>query len=138
VKGDKIRYKKNYKYVLEDDATCMTGICPPKSLVWKWGILSENGAATIYRNYPWDGPSGPMPDIRSAMRPSLWHDWFYEMLRLTLLPLSFKPQIDDLLHNMCVEDGMHHVLAELVEETVENFGASSADPAAQHEILEAP
>ena len=133
-----IRYREGFKYVLEDDTTRLTNVCPTVSIAWKWGILSSTGAATILHDYPWDGPSGPMPDIDSAMEPSLFHDWFYQMIRLGLLHKSFKPQIDDLLHRMCVDAGMVHVLAEIVEEAVENFGDSSVDPSAEHPILEAP
>lgn len=133
-----IRYRKGYKYVLEDDSTCMTGICPPKSIAWKWGLLSVNGAATILHAYAWDGASGGMLDVKSIMRGTLYHDWFYQMIRLGLLDISFKEKIDDLLHNMCVEDGMIHFVAEGVEEAVSHFGDSSVDPAAEHRVSEAP
>jgi hypothetical protein len=138
MKGDKIRYKCGYKYQLVEDYTVATGITIPKSIATDWMILSENGILTIKAGYAWDGASGPTFDTPSSMRGSLVHDALYQLMRLGLLPISYREKADDLLHDICVEDGMIHLRAELWEEAVSHFAAGSADPKSEREVLEAP
>jgi hypothetical protein len=138
MKGDKIKYRKGYKYVLAADYTLFTGITPPKSLVFKWAILSNNGYLTIIHDYPWDGASGPTIDTRDAMRGPLVHDVIYEMIRLGYLEPKWKTRADDLLKEILLEDGMNPIRAEIWEEGVEHFGRSSTLIDAEAKVLEAP
>jgi hypothetical protein len=138
MKGDKIKYRKGYKYQLATSYTVEVGIFPAKSIVSNWCLLSVNGFLTIREDYAWDGASGPTLDSKSSMRGSLVHDALYQLMRLGFLDISWRPKIDDLLHNICVEDGMLHMRAELWEEAVSHFAASAAKHDAEPEILEAP
>jgi hypothetical protein len=138
MKGDRIKYRKGYKYQLAEDYTCFVGIFPEKSIAWKWGVLSNNGFATVLEDYAWDGASGPTFDTPDTMRGSLLHDFLYQMMRLGLLNVSLRPQADNLLHDICVEDGMIHARAELWEEAVSMFAGSAVKHDAEPEILTAP
>ena len=138
MKGDKIKYRKGYKYQLASDYTVEVGIFPPKSIATRWCLLSNNGFLTILGGYAWDGPSGPTWDTKSSMRGSLVHDALYQLIRLGLLDISWREKADDLLHDICVEDGMVHARAELWEEMVSIFAGSAAKYDSEPEILEAP
>jgi hypothetical protein len=138
MKGDKIKYRKGYKYQLAEDYTVEVGIFPPKSIVTRWCILSNNGFLTIMEGYAWDGASGPTFDTLSSMRGSLVHDALYQLIRLGKLDISCRPKADDRLHDICVEDGMNHARAELWEEMVGLFAGSAAKHDAEPPILEAP
>jgi len=138
MKGDKIKYKKGYKYQLAADYTVEVGIFPPKSIACQWCMLSNNGFLTILEGYAWDGASGPTIDTKSSMRGSLVHDVLYQLIRLGKLDISWREKADDILHNICVEDGMNHARAELWEEMVSMFAGSAAKHDAEPPILEAP
>jgi hypothetical protein len=131
VKGDKIKYRKGYKYQLSETYSVYVGILINCETEW---ITLFNGWLTIRKGYAWDGASGPTFDTKNSMRGSLVHDALYQLLRLGLLSPTFRAKVDDLLHNLCVEDGMFHIRAELWEEAVSHFAASSA--AAGHEPVE--
>lgn len=138
MKGDKIKYREGYKYQLAEDYTVEVGIFPSKSIVTGWCILSNNGFLTILEGYAWDGPSGPTLDTKDAMRGALVHDALYQLMRLGLLSQSNRQKADDLLHDICVEDGMMHWRAELWEEMVSHFAAGAARSGSEQDILEAP
>jgi hypothetical protein len=138
VKGDKVKYIEGYKYQLVEDYTCFIGVCPPKSLVSKWVILSDNGFLTIRKGYAWNGASGPTWDTKNSIRASLLHDAVYQLIRLGLVEASWKEKADNLLHDVLVEDGMNIVRAEIWEEGVEHFGKSSTLVDAEPKVLEAP
>jgi hypothetical protein len=59
-------------------------------------------------------------------------------MRLGLLDLSYRQVVDDLLHNICVEDGMLHIRAELWEEAVSHFAAGAASSGSEPKVLTAP
>jgi hypothetical protein len=138
MKGDHIYYKKGYKYQLQKTYKVFTGIFPEYDQATEFIILRTNGYLTIKQWYAWDGPSGPTFDTPSSMRGSLVHDALYQMIRLGLLDPKYKTSADDLLHDICVEDGMIHLRAELWEEAVENFGGISCQPGHEPEVLTAP
>ncbi len=138
MKGDKIRYRKSYKYQLAADYTVEVGIFQPKSVATRWCLLSNNGFLTVLEGYAWNGASGPTIDTPSSMRGSLVHDALYQLIRVGKLAPSWRAKADDILHDICVEDGMLHFRAELWEEVVKAFAASSAEAGAEPQILEAP
>jgi hypothetical protein len=145
----KIKYREGFEFVLAEDYTIFTGICPPKSFVCKWAILSINGWLTILHDYPWNGANKPGYNTKGTMRGSLVHDVLYELIRLVRMGVikidwteemlaEWKVKADDLLHDILVEDGMVHFMAEVWEEAVENFGGSCILIEAQPPVLEAP
>jgi hypothetical protein len=138
MKGDHIKYRKGYKYQLAEDSTVQTGILPLKPIVTDWIILRPNGLLTIRKGYAWDGPSGPTIDTPSSMRGSLIHDALYQLMRLGLLDECYRVKADQLLRDICIEDGMIPLRAEIWEEMVSMFAAGCAARGSEPEILTAP
>lgn len=90
--------------------------------------LAPDGVMRVSKWYFWDGPSGPSIDTKTFMRGSLFHDAGYQLIRLGLLPRSYKRQIDDLLKRICLEDGMSSFRAWYVHRSVVMFGGGSCLP----------
>ncbi len=134
----KVKYIKGYKYQTVNDYTLFTGITPPKSLVFKWAILSDNGYLTIIHDYAWNGASGPTIDTENSIRASLVHDVLYQMIRLGFLDAKWKDRADELLYELCVEDGMFRVRAAIWKQAVKLFGVSSTLKDSEPEVLETP
>ncbi len=68
--------------------------------------LATDGLLTIDAGWPWDGPSGPTVDTPSFMRGSLAHDALYALLRAGKLHPSRRKEADDLIYDLCRQDGM--------------------------------
>ena len=138
-KGDKkIRYKKGYKYQLDETYNIQYPLYPKKNISTEWITLTTEGWLTIRRGYAWDGASGPTYDSASSMRGSLEHDAIYQLIRLGLLSRGCKAIADLQLHDTCTEDGMIPVRADIWEAGVHVFGGASIDSSSEPEILEAP
>ncbi len=137
MKGDKIYYKKGYKYQLYETYTVFINIVLPDPIITDY-VQLKDGYLIISKGYAWDGASGPTIDTKSSMRGALVHDALYQLMRLGLLPISYRPKADDLLHDICVEDGMWHFRAEGWEEAVSLFAAGAARYGTEQEILAAP
>ena len=88
--------------------------------------LDNDGLLTVFGGYLWDGASGPTLDTKSSMRGSLTHDVFYELFRRGKLEQKYRPYADQLLHDICVEDGMNPIRADIWETMVNKFAASAA------------
>jgi len=129
MKGDKIHYRGGYKYQLDFSYSVRTPICPTKDVHCEFVSLTRDGLLTVEEGYAWDGASGPTIDTASSMRGSLVHDALYQLMRQNLLPHTCRPAADDMLFNLCVEDGMFRWRAWLWRKMVGEF----ADPASRHE-----
>ncbi len=136
-KGDKIYYKKGFKYQLSRCYSLRVNITG-HDIDTPFIILSPNGVLAIRKGYAWDGPSGPTFDSKSSMRGSLVHDAFYQLEREELISLKDRRKIDELLHDICIEDGMWKWRADLWLWAVRKFGIFSANPEADHPPTEAP
>ncbi len=125
-----ILYKKRrkYKYNLHSDETCETGIVPEKPADLHFLAIDAAGKLTIRKGYSWDGPSGPTIDTKTFMRGSLIHDALYQLIREKVLPFSARKRADEILKEVCLEDGMCPFRAWYVHLGVKWFGCSSAKP----------
>jgi len=137
MKGDMIYYKKGYKYQTQRNYTVWVGILPVHEVVTDWLHL-QNGYLTISKGYAFDGPSGPTFDTGDSLRGALVHDALYQLMRLGLIPESYRGQSDDLLHEICVEDGMPHIRAEMWKQMVKCFAAGAARSGTEQPVLVAP
>lgn len=137
MKGDHIYYKSGYKYQLALDYSVETGILGVHA-VTEWIQLEPDGKLYIRKGYAWDGPSGPTFDTPDSMRGSLVHDALAQLVRLGLLGKEWRRKIDNLLHDICVEDGMWHPRAEMWEEAVKHFADYAFEREAEPKVLEAP
>jgi hypothetical protein len=111
MKGDLIEYKSGYKYQLHSMYAVDTPISPTETIQTRYIVLHTDGRLVIRAGYAWDGPSGPTIDTKSFMRGSLVHDALYQLIRLKLLDSKWRPSADDMLYQICREDGMNRVRA---------------------------
>lgn len=120
-----IAYHDGYKYQLAENYTIQTPLRPERVVSSQFILLTTDGRLFILGGYAWDGPSGPVSDVKEFMRASLVHDALYQLMREGLLPQSAKPIADELMKQLCLEDGMAYPLAEIAYQGVEHFGYSS-------------
>lgn len=137
MKGDKVAYKDWYKYQLQADYAIETQITG-YNLGNRYCHLSTNGWLDIHCGYAWDGPSGPTIDTKDFIRASLVHDVLYQLIRECGLPLEWREAADNLLYEICREDGMGWWRARSVLAAVKLFGEPSASPGSTKPVLEAP
>jgi len=131
-----IKYKKRkrYKYDLHSDFRYSTGIEveAPKDL--EYLRIDSDGELYLKAGYSWDGPSGLTIDTKAFMRGSLVHDALYQLMREGVIGQDQRERADELLREMCIEDGMSRMRALWVYRAVRMAGAKSAKP----DMLTAP
>ena len=126
MKEIKYRSIKKYKYQLLDTYRHKTGLHIAKGVSSKnnW-IKLQTGWLTIKRGYAWDGPSGPTIDTKNFMRGSLVHDALYQLMREGKVNRERRKEADELLRDICIEDGMSKMRAWYVYQSVRVFGGKS-------------
>ena len=124
--GDRIRYRRGYKYQLVNDYRVQTDIRPDYDVETEFVQLDRAGALTIRHGYAWDGASGPTLDTANFMRGSLVHDALAGLMRDGYLERStwFTP-VNRELRKICIEDGMWRIRAVWVFIGVEYLGGKS-------------
>ena len=127
---DKSKYRviKGFKYLLTEQVSIPTGICPPQPCYGKFICLLANGVMELKVGFAWDGPSGPTIDTEDFMRGAMVHDGFYRLIRKGKLPKRFRKKADKLLRKMCRADGMPWWRAWYVYRMVRRFGWLSTRP----------
>ena len=126
-----IKYKRRvgFKYILYKECTYSTGIIPEIiSAEWDWAAIDAVGLLTISKGYTWDGPSGPAIDTLNFMRGSLIHDALYQLMREEVLPQSTRKRADQILREICIEDGMSKIRSWWVYTGVRLGAAGAAKP----------
>jgi len=138
----KIIYRKlkGYKYELRSTVGVETGIeiekdisinihsrnfGPDEVLV---GLWADSGWLFVSDDYCWDGPSGPTFDTKTFMRGSLVHDALYQLMREGKLDRKWRKRADELLREICLEDGMSRFRAWYVYHAVRWFGKKTSMP----------
>lgn len=137
-KGDTIRYSEGYKYQLKEGYSLQLPWKPEQRVDHDFLYVDENGLLVIFPGYAWDGPSGPTIDTPSSMRGSLVHDALYQLMREELIPLSCRGMADDLLYQICLEDGMWHWRAAYWRRGVIDFAEGAALSKNDKKIITAP
>lgn len=115
-----IKYKKGYKYQLYETYSIKTGI-KGYFIQTDFLLLDRDGNLVIRKGYAWDGASG-IPDTQHNMRASLIHDALYQLMRMGLLPLSYKEAADQIFAHVCKEAGMLEEFSYLMYEGVNKLG----------------
>ena len=134
---DQICYRelRAYKYQVMQEYKVKIDIKPDKYLKYRFMSLSKGGTLTIREGYAWDGPSGPTIDTPNFMRGSLVHDVLYQIMRLGGLDHEkYRKRADEILREICVEDGMSAFRAWYVYWAVWLFGESFATPRPEPEV----
>ena len=130
-------YRKlhRYKYQLMDDYIIQINIKPIQNIELKFLSLSAEGALTIKKFYAWDGPSGPTIDTRDFMHGSLVHDALYQLMRLSKLDYKVhRKRADEILKEICLEDGMCSFRAWYVYQGLHLFAEGAARPREEPEV----
>jgi hypothetical protein len=135
----KIYYRERirYKYFLAKDYALKVTkpeLIPSKDIDAGYCTLLTSGDLMVHKGYGWDGPSGPTIDTKSFMRGSLIHDVYYQLMREGYIPQTSRKAADELLREICREDGMSRVRAWYVYRSVRLFAAGSA----KSNVIEAP
>jgi hypothetical protein len=121
-----ITYCAGYKYQLQNTAKVRTEIRGVIAIIPGFVSLDTDGWLTVYERYAWDGPSHPAIQDAHNMRPSLFHDAGYQLLRETDLNERYKYDFDFLYRVLCIEDGMSAERAEVEYQAVRVFGVHAA------------
>lgn len=132
-----MKYQRGFKYQLVANESIFVEWLVDYEIDLPFIKLKE-GILTGIAGYAWDGPSGPTIDTKSFMRPSLFHDIGYQLMRLELLPRELREKFDDLLVELCLEDGMLWIRTKWVHLGVDRFAASAAHPDHIRRVLTAP
>ena len=138
---DFIEYADGYKYQLLRNYYMSTYIIPNEYIRTDFIDLGIDGFLSIREGYAWDGPSGPTItiDTLNFMRGSLVHDAFYELMREGYLNHNkYRLDIDTILKEICIEDGMSSIRAWFVFKAVRIFGEPSANPKYKKPSIYAP
>ena len=100
--------------------------------------LSKDGKLLILDGYAWDGPSGPAIDTVNFMLGSLVHDALYQLIRLGHLDLTWRGTADEVLREICIEDGMSAMRAWWVYTSVKAFAQRAARLSSEPQVFHAP
>lgn len=98
------------RYQLTRTFIIQTDIHPPLTVFSDYIRLQPEGTLIIERGYCWDGATGGF-DTPDFMRGSLAHDGLCDLIARGLLDKSYRPQVDKLLRNILIEDGMSKLRA---------------------------
>ncbi len=132
--NNSVSYRKidAYKYITNNDRLYITSFFPPQDIqtefIWFRRLRPESGYGLLWikKGYCWDGCSGPTIDFKTNMRAGLVHDALYQLMRLGLLPIKYRPNTDSELRLVCIEDGMIAFRAWYFWKAVRLFGYGSA------------
>lgn len=131
------RFLHHYKYQLMQDYELQIDIKPEKDIeTSEFFSLSKDGLLKINRGYAWDGPSGPTIDTRDFMRGSLVHDALYQLMNLGELDHNvYRKRADEILREICLEDGMWPFRAWYVYWGVWLFGGFFSGPRQEPKVV---
>lgn len=133
-----IRYKSGYKYQLHETYKIQVDIKLGYHVTSEYINLDDIGGLTIYKGYAWDGASGPTIDTKSSMRGALVHDALYQLMRLGLLPESYRDKADSIAEEIWHEDGMLCIRHNWWDKMLHIFGKGSAKKGTERPVLTAP
>ena len=138
IERDKCLYfKRGYKYQTSRDYHIKVSIWG-REIDTSYVSLDKKGNLLIRKGYAWDGASGPTWDTLNSMIGSLVHDVLYQLIRQGLLNPLYKKYADEVLHDICTEDGMYTWRADYWRWAVLKFGAGSCRPSAEPKEEVAP
>lgn len=132
-----IQYRSGYKYQLAADYSMQIDI-KGFSILTEFISLSLEGVLFMRSGYASDGPSGLTFDTKSSMRGSFVHDALYQLLRQGLIPAKYRKYIDQLLRDICIEDGMWKWRAKAWYRAVRGFAGFAASTDNRKRVLTAP
>jgi hypothetical protein len=92
--------------------------------------ISKTVMLLINKGYAWNGMGtvGLYPTTKKTARASCAHDTFYQMMRLGLLPQTFRLTADNIFRRICKDDGEWGWTVEIYYTLIRLFGAGAAKP----------
>lgn len=133
-----MKYRSGFKYQLAEREVFRTVVVPAEIVQTRFITLLPWGVLTIEPGYAWDGASGPTWDTASSMRPSLYHDAMYQLIRVGYLSQSQRTLVDEEFGRFLKEDGMWGWRRKLWVRELKKFGNPAADPKNIKKVLIAP
>lgn len=128
-------YSFNAGIRLEDRPTRKVGLNSLKTLQDLCTYDPATDMATIHAGYCWDGPSGPTIDDKRAMKPSLKHDYFYQMIRQGFFSEKLRKHADIVYRRDLFANGYPKWRYWMHYDVLRAFGASSATPGTQTDTV---
>jgi hypothetical protein len=123
------KYKDGRHWVLDEDAVYETNIIGYRA-VTDFVCLNEGGQIFLGKHYATDGITGitgyPWEKLiaRNWLRNNCWHhDGFYQLMRLGLLPIGLKDEVDKELRRTSIRDGAWVWQADAVYFMVSKYGS---------------
>ena len=134
-----IRYRSEYKYQLASEYRIKIPILPAEDIGTEFIELDTGGELTVKNAYAWDGPSGPVIDTPENMRASLVHDALYQLMRNKKLNArTHRKAADRLFRDICKDDGVSSLRANVYYKALRKFGKPAASPENKKKIYRAP
>jgi len=124
-------YKGKWNYINAETVSRQTNIYPPEDIITKYYSLLKTGWMSIFDGYVNDGASFICIDTDTVRPGAMWHDAGYEILRSGKLPDStgkWRERFDDLLKEICLEDGMCRPRAWWIHRVVRRGAGPAAHP----------
>jgi hypothetical protein len=125
-----IRYKSGFKHVL---TLAHTFKLPRKyiHIIYDGKFLRIlNGKVLIMPAYAWDGATR-IPDWPMFMEPSLRHDVKYQLIRLGVMPKSYRVIADIEWALDCIASGVWRPIARSTAKVLKYVGGRAAHPASE-------
>lgn len=133
-----IAYKTGYTKKIFQPAFYASGIRIPKRIVTDFCVVDTNGDIWIAEGYSWNGASGPTIDGKKTECLSLFHDLWYQLIRLGHLPKRFRKKGDKMLYALGRRDGMWKIRIWYWYQGVRWQGGKSAQIGAEPKLVFAP
>jgi len=100
-----VKYWKGYEYVVAENFSVQTTVYG-YDISDKFFHLYPSGKLEIYQGYPWDGNSGPFPDIDQTIEASCGHDILCDLINSGRLPHDEQPKADQFYHDTVIRKGI--------------------------------
>lgn len=134
-----IRYRSEYKYQIASEYRIKITIQRTEDIVTDFIELDTDGELKIIKGYAWDGPSGPVIDTPENLRASLVHDALYQLMRHEeLKSRTYRKTADKIFRDICKQDGVPSITANIYYRALRRFGKPAASPANKKKIHRAP
>ena len=131
-------FARGYKYQVKRPYHIKLDVIPYAPINLTFITMNIDGDLAVFKGYAWNGASGPTWDTLNSMIGSLIHDIGYQLIRLGLIDPKYKEYFDQILHDLCTEDGMYSWRADYWRWAVLKFGAGSTRPSAEPKEERAP
>lgn len=133
-----IKITKGYKYKVAERYVVKLPINPKVSYKCKQFELQSDGWLIIEDTYCYDGASGPTIDTANTYRGAAVHDVLYQLMRIGVLPRSFRKNADLTMYMMLKEDGMWEIRAQSWYISLRSFAGKYATAAEIKKIYTYP